>query len=219
MRRIVIVGLGACLVIAAVASAAGASRDASSVKRLVITKADAGRGFVVETSRSSPSDAGFVLIAQCVGRPVPVRKVTARADGPTLANASLAAQISSTAEMLETKAMVVHDRSVVADPKFAPCRRQSALQALSGQAISSVTVIPLIASKKIGDFTTVLGIQINGQSNGQPFTLTVEQFFAQKGRAEINCTFAAQNGRPFGQALARTIENRLAKRLEKVRAS
>lgn len=158
-------------------SAAGAS-DSSAAANLVVKPGDVGPGYTAAQASKTPDV--FPQIAQCVGKPVPNRKVAATVNGPELTNSTAGVTIDSTVDVVKTKAMVKADIAVFSDPAFPHCvERLSATQGLTALAVPYGYKL-----KHYGDFTGAIGASIPSAQGGN-----IVEVGIAKGRAELDVSF------------------------------
>jgi len=219
-RSVVAGALGVALVIAT-SGTAGAS-DETTATKLVITKADVarahvGRGFVVGTPGGSGDAATdtFASLADCVGTPVTGRAVVAAAHGPDVIDQAHHSEISSNVDIVQTKAMAETDREVVASPAFPDCLARLA-EPRGASANAGVTSVDGRRAnvKRCGDYSTAVLIQLHGNSNGAPTTVSAIEVLTQRGRAELSAEFLKNGATPYDRQDAEKILAKVAQRLD-----
>jgi hypothetical protein len=214
------------LAVAAVIAAGGAAvaDDQSTARKLVITPADVtkahvGEKFVAQSTGDSgggdTSSNNFAALAECVGKPVPSRALTANAAGPALLARSGHSQITSFADIVQTTAMAKADRAVVKSRAFPDCLGKLAEQQ-SGGGITSV-VAERVPVKHYGDYSTAVRAQAEGTSNGQPITFSIVLVLTQKGRAELTGEFQTDSATAFNRKEGEKILDRLAPRIDRAK--
>ena len=208
MKRCFMIGFGLASVLA-MAVPAGAS-DKSTAKKLVITKSDAGSGFVANKQPRSPDVFGE--IADCVGKPVPKRKVVAHADGDLLVNDTDHSAIQSNVDIVKTKAMAKADRAVVEDPGFPDCFAE-VVQAHGPEEVTGITS-QAADVKEYGDFSAAFFSVVTGTVQGNSAQTTVVDVLIQKGRAELLTEFVMQGTTPFDRTTAEGILDKVANRID-----
>jgi len=208
MKRCFVIGLGVASVLAT-SVPAGAS-DKSTAKKLVITEADAGSGFVA--NEPPQSEDLFGEIADCVGKPVPKRKVVAHADGDLLINDTDHSAIQSNVDIVKTKKMAKADRAVVEDPGFPDCFAK-VVQAHGPENVTSITS-QAADVKEYGDFSAAFFSVVEGTVQGNPDQTTVIDVLIQKGRAELLTEFVMKGSTPFDRPTAEGILDKVAKRID-----
>jgi hypothetical protein len=211
MKRLLAVGIGSMLAVA-FAAPAGAS-DKSTAQKLVITEDDVDSSYSPEKSKDN-SDA-FDLIAECVGRSGPKRKVTTRYQGRELISDSQHTDITSAVDIVKSKAIAKADRAVIDSEGFPACLEDVA-QSQGGSGITSVDT-QRASVKDYGDYSTATLSVVEGTRNGDPVTITSIDIYIVKGRAELNVAFITNGTTPFDRADAEDILDELGKRLDKAK--
>ena len=204
---------------------ASTSSDEATAKALVITPADVAKADVGTKFRALPSagesgdDAStdtFALLAACVGMPVPDRVVVATKHGPQLVDKHGHTQISSAADIVETKQMAVADRAVVESDAFPSCVGQLAERQGAANGITSAKA-QRARVKRFGDYSTAVFVEAQGTTNGAPSRLTAVEVLTLRGRAELTASFLTDTSTPFDRVDAERVVDRVARRLAKAK--
>src|SRR5262249_32561600 len=143
--------------------------DKSLLKPLVITSADVGSGYKSKPGTNEPDI--FPTVAACVGKSVTGRVATANGEGPRFTRKSHGATIDSSANTLQSTAMVQTDIAIVQDPKFAGCLASINQAQGASAGITKVTTHP-DSVKSYGDFTTLFISLVTGTLSQGPITAT-----------------------------------------------
>jgi len=207
-KRIGVIALGVVFV-AVIGPSAGAS-DESTAKKLVITEADVGSGFVAQT----PPDVPDVLpqIAECVGKSIEGRKLVASERGPKLSNQTeQGLQIDSSVDIVKTKAMAEAYKAVVSSAKYPGCVAQGP----KDSHLTSPVDVQRARVKKYGDYSTAVIVRVDNSEPVAKFTIYGVEI--QKGRALLRASFVINGTTPYDRAAAEKIIDNVAKRLDKAK--
>jgi hypothetical protein len=215
LRPSIATGLGALLALSTLGATSAGSLDPSS---LVVTKRDAGSGYVASKAVTSPDSFG--KIAACVNGSAPPRTVVNDVQGPQLTNGTTGATIFSSVQLVQTPAMASTDRGVLSNRKFPDCVAQLiadsevAAQHLTGVRARRVPV------RRFGNYSTAVLIEASGTGpGGGPISVTQIDVGILKGRAEVNASFTTPGTKPFDRRAAEGILAKLTRRLNRAPVS
>jgi hypothetical protein len=208
-RVVASVASGLALAVALASGAPAGASDSSTAKKLVITKADAGRGFVAEPAPDEVDT--FTEIAQCVGKPNPGRTTVAHAAGPLLVDERNAVSITSTVDIVKTAKTAKADQAIVEDLHFPDCFAE-VLDRASGYGT-------LVDSQRVklgryGDYSAALLSRVESSRAGESAGLSVVTVLVRQGRAELLTQFATEGTTPFPKASVEKILDKVATRLD-----
>jgi hypothetical protein len=220
VARIVACALPAVLLASSSATPASAS-DQSTLKALVITKADVGSGYTSKPGTDEPDV--FPQMATCVGKALTDRVRTANVEGPRFTRKSDGSSIDSSVEFVKTAAMVQTDIALVQDPKFPGCLASVNQAQGASDGITKVTT-QAASVKSYGDFSTAFVSLVTGTLSQGPFSASVATVYIARGRVEFSANFTTlvagtQPPPSFSQATAQKILDKVNARLKKAKVS
>jgi hypothetical protein len=211
LRPSIATGLGALLALSTLAATSAQTLDPSS---LVVTKRDAGSGYVASKAVTSPDSFGRV--AACVNGSAPARAVVNDVQGPELANRKTGATIFSSLQVLQTPAMAASDRGIMSSNEFPDCVAQAIADSQAGAQHLTGIRARRVQVKPFGDYSTAVLLEASGTAvGGRPIWVTQIDVGIMKGRAEVNASFTTAGTRPFDRRTAEAILAKLARRLKR----
>jgi hypothetical protein len=195
--------------LACAGTALAGTSDESTAKKLVLTKADVGRGFVSEPALADASR--FPEMAQCVGKSIAGREVVTHLDGSTLVDEDALVTINSNVDILKTQKMVSADVAVVKDLHFPDCYAE-VLDRAAGYGTQVDT--KRVKLKRYGDYSTALLTRVESDRESGDEVASIVTVLIQRGRAELLAQFLTESSTPFPRASVQKILVELDERLD-----